>query len=102
MKTDLITAKFHEEHNHKLLEEGPWMYRNIRIRREAEESGSRSEEELLETVLGDLQSRDPDAFVHVDVRNNRICVLTLITSPMKQNFSDNPTVLHYSWGGLGP
>ena len=29
---------------------------NIRIRREAEERGSRSEEELLETVRGDLQS----------------------------------------------
>ena len=49
---------------------------NIRIRREAEERGSRSEEELLETILGDQQSRDPDVFVHVDVRNNGICVLS--------------------------
>ena len=71
---------------------------NIRIRREAEERGGRSEEELLEKVLGDLQNRDPDAFVHVDVRNNKICVITLITSAMKKNLSDNPTVLHYSWG----
>ena len=73
----------------------------LKIRREAEERDGWSEEELPKKVLGDLQSRDPDAFVHVDVRNNKICVITLITSAMKKNFSDNPTVNILGPGKLG-
>ena len=62
---------------------------NIRTKRDAEERRKQTEEELLEKVLGDIQSRDLDAFIHVDVRNNKICVITLITLAMKKDFSYN-------------
>ena len=48
---------------------------------------------MLEKALTELQSGDPGAFVHADVKNDKIRVITVVTSGMKKNFEQNPTII---------
>ena len=66
---------------------------HIQTRRDLEERGGRTEEDLLDKVLSYLQSHDRDAFVHADVRNNKVQVITLVMAAMKKNFEENATII---------
>ena len=67
--------------------------RNVKTKTDIEKRGGLTEEQLLNKVLSDLQNKDLEAFVDVVVTNGRICVVTIVTSAMKRNFEENPTVI---------
>ncbi|OQV24087.1 hypothetical protein BV898_02041 [Hypsibius exemplaris] len=68
---------------------------NIRTKTDTTERGGRTEEQLLDKVLGDIRIADPEAFIALEYTKSSpalIRLIVIVMSAMKQNFLANPSI----------